>query len=689
MLDLFSYHSANCQSLGALEEIQVVSKAQLAASHAHTEQIKVQYESDKHSRCHRTFKVGPYEGQKDINPQRAEGTCQWVLSHTQYKQWDTASQDDLLWISADPGCGKSVLSRSLVDRELQGMPSRSTCYFFFKDNDQQDNLATALCALLHQLFTQRSHLIQYAVPTWDKTGGQLVKDVSEMWRILLTAARDRETHDITCILDALDECRPSDRQTLINMLARFHTEASSFPTQAGKGRLKFLVTSRPYDDIEADFRKVLQSLPTIRLRGEDENDQIHLEIDLVIRMRVGKLAEDLALNHQTREQLMNKLLRMEHRTYLWLHLAIDDIAKTYRQSLRPGQVIIESLPTTIETAYEKILGRVSAKQQDTVKKILHIIVGARRPLTIEEMAIALGIATTTTSQPLEQTKLDPVWLEQRIRDWCGLFVFINHNRIYLIHQTAKEFLISSDHSTGSSSSWKHCLIPFEAEKEMAEICITYIGFEEMKYLAKSKLQQKVPNFITAKADEMFNMKNHLREFLRYASKHWPQHLRDADLSFNDHLTFRAYTLCDDVSGLFDIWFPIFWETATYLSYPQRSGSFHVLAQLGLDKVLLLMLQLQKNTAHIDALDSSGQTPLMRACQQNHKKVVQLLLDMGADDNLRCRYFNFITQTEGEINALLEAAEKNHFEVVELLVNNGAHINARGGLYGGVLQATAA
>lgn len=53
--------------------------------------------------------------------------------------------DDLLWISADPGCGKSVLSRFLVDDELHSK-GRSICYFFFKDNEQQDRLATApLC----------------------------------------------------------------------------------------------------------------------------------------------------------------------------------------------------------------------------------------------------------------------------------------------------------------------------------------------------------------------------------------------------------------------------------------------------------------------------------------------------------------------------------------------------------------
>jgi hypothetical protein len=69
---------------------------------------------------------------------------------------------------------------------------------------------------------------------------------------------------------------------------------------------------------------------------------------------------------------------------------------------------------------------------------LQIVVGARRPLTINEMAIALGIATSTDKDWLATVKVDHEGLEDRIRDLCGLFIFINHSKVYLIHQTAKE-----------------------------------------------------------------------------------------------------------------------------------------------------------------------------------------------------------------------------------------------------------
>jgi uncharacterized protein with ACT and thioredoxin-like domain len=158
-----------------------------------------------------------------------------------------------------------------------------------------------------------------------------------------------------------------------------------------RGRLKFLVTSRPYDDIEIGFQKILENLPTIRLRGEEENDQIHEEIDLVVRMRVAKLASDLELDRHIKDKLENKLLTMKDRTYLWLYLAIDDIYEIYRHSVRPEETSIDTLPSTVGDAYEKILGRVTERQKGNVKTILRTVVGARRPLTIQEMAVALGI----------------------------------------------------------------------------------------------------------------------------------------------------------------------------------------------------------------------------------------------------------------------------------------------------------
>lgn len=349
-----------------------------------------------------------------MNPERAEGTCQCVLSHPRYIEWANNTQDALLWISADPGCGKSVLARSLIDNELRNTPNHTICYFFFKDNGEQDELSTALCSFLHQLYSHQRQLIRHSVSPWEKTGGKWDKEISELWRILLDSTGCDDAHDVTCIFDAVDECRSVDRARLIKMLTEFYVQSSSPTSEKRQCKLKFLVTSRPYEDIEAGFQKSIEILPNIHLGGEDENEQISQEIDSVVRIRVDKLAADLNLGFQTSDQLKEKLLNMQHRTCLWLYLAIDGIRETFRISLRPNQAVIETLPSTVEDAYETILKRVPPAQVANTRRILQIVVGARRPLTIGEMAIALGVATSKLPIHLETARLNPSWLEKNI-----------------------------------------------------------------------------------------------------------------------------------------------------------------------------------------------------------------------------------------------------------------------------------
>lgn len=99
-------------------------------------------------RCLWALKTSPYESSKNTNTRRVSGTCEWAFSHPHFQRWQTSHQNELLWITADPGCGKSVLSRSFVD-ETSEQGGLTLCYFFFQDNAAQDHLSVAYSATLH------------------------------------------------------------------------------------------------------------------------------------------------------------------------------------------------------------------------------------------------------------------------------------------------------------------------------------------------------------------------------------------------------------------------------------------------------------------------------------------------------------------------------------------------------------
>lgn len=395
--------------------------------------------------CHQTFKTSTYEQHKNINPDRVDGTCRWIFENPQYLAWQDSGHGNLLWISADPGCGKSVLAKSLIDRDLKACSSASVCYFFFKDNDEQNNLATALCAVLHQLFCLQPWLLRHAVTPWQRNGVKIQQEVEELWRILMASISDPAFTSTVCIFDALDECRPADRAHLIRRLETFYMQGR-LPAQ--QNWLKFLVTSRPYYDIQEGFRQTTQSFPLIHVRGEEENAQIHKEISLVVKMHVAELGKSLELASETQGRLEQQLLRMEHRTYLWLFLAMGDIRSQFQNSLQPEEESIQLIPSSVTAAYTKILHQVPLDKVSDVKMILRIIIGARRPLTIEEMAMALGHAKSSGPRTSNKYGLNPEGLDTKIRRLCGLFVFISNSRVYLIHQTAQNFYLATDR-TGS------------------------------------------------------------------------------------------------------------------------------------------------------------------------------------------------------------------------------------------------
>jgi hypothetical protein len=103
----------------------------------------------------------PYKESKDRVPERVDGTCNWFTNHPLFKNWNTSTPEatDLLYVSADPGCGKSVLSKYLID-EVLPQDQRTICYFFFKDDfENQKSAPRAICTFLYQVFMSHEELL--------------------------------------------------------------------------------------------------------------------------------------------------------------------------------------------------------------------------------------------------------------------------------------------------------------------------------------------------------------------------------------------------------------------------------------------------------------------------------------------------------------------------------------------------
>ena len=101
------------------------------------------------------------------------------------------------------------------------------------------------------------------------------------------------------------------------------------------------------------------------------------------------------------------------------------------------------MPLEVSDAYEEILNKSSNKND--AKTLLRIIVASSRPLTLDEANVALTLATQEES--CSSLKSLDLWPGESspsiIRNMCGLFVTVHGNRVSLIHQTARAFLMNS------------------------------------------------------------------------------------------------------------------------------------------------------------------------------------------------------------------------------------------------------
>ncbi|KAK6530666.1 hypothetical protein TWF281_007505 [Arthrobotrys megalospora] len=637
-----------------------------------------------------------YQDHKERNPDRIPGTCEWFVAHERFREWKE-SKSKTLWVSADPGCGKSVLAKYLVDSILTDTDGecRTTCYFFFKDDvEDQKTVVNALRCILHQLFKRRSALLSETILEQFEIGGEgLINSFIELWGTLLSVARDKNAGEIICLLDAIDECENLGRSQLIKALHKLHRTS-------GNLNLKFLLTSRPYSDIRRDFLGGPQ-LSVIHLSGESEAEmeKISREIDIFIKARVQDIGERQQFKSEDRDLLLQKLTSVPNRTYLWVYLTLDLIESDIYIDKIGILNAIARVSGTIDEAYERMLSK--SRDVEEATKLLQIVIAAARPLSLKEMSLALALQNQSEER-----------FREYIREICGFLIIIRDSRIYLLHQTSKEFLVHnhiSNSGTAGTFKWKNSFHLRDSHRVLANICIQHLLSAEFEDLPPeaAMLSKYVENHV----------------FLDYSAKYWMAHLHESQIGFDEAKTqieFETETqcalkLCDSNSRRCLTWFRIYW-TSTSIEFPKNFTTIMIAAYFGFTAGVIRLLEMDINYeidldskddtygrsavswaagngfdhliellvggiggrwknlslpfrkgAQVDSADKDNRTPLVYAVWNGHVAVVDLLLKAGARIDLE-------DNTGG--TPLLYAISSGYHDIVELISKKGTMTNTK-------------
>ena len=355
----------------------------------------------------------------DLENARNPGSCKWFIAKQEFTEWcfSSSSLAPVLWLSGNPGSGKSVIASRVINcLEEQNF----TCsYFFFKYRvEGKSSMGDCLRSLAYQMALNDEEVRKYLL-TLQASGFVLGKnDERTIWRKLFVDGIFRlgfaRSH--YWVVDALDEC--SRVQLFFSMMSKVDWSTS----------LRIFITSRNIQEIERGFSQFRQPITHVELLLSDTVD----DIKSYILTRSGDLP---VKDDRSLISLTENILTKSRGSFLWVRLVLHELEITWAEEL--VEEVLNEIPADMNLLYKKILDDLPKMSRNTklAKSILTWTVCALRPLTLLEMQSALKIDINETVQNLEKS----------ISSICGQLIFIDHrSRIQIIHQTAADFLLKED-----------------------------------------------------------------------------------------------------------------------------------------------------------------------------------------------------------------------------------------------------
>lgn len=251
------------------------------------------------------------------------------------------------------------------------------------------------------------------------------------------------------------------------------------------------------------------------------------DIQSVIEKRISEFGRT-CLSKEDEKRLVEQLVENADRTFLWVSFVLKELEDSIRRSPGVIQALINKIPKSVYGLYETLLSRVPNCKD--ARKILNIVLGATRPLTMDEINVAFTIEPT--DRTFEDLDLEPLdTLESTIKAICGLFLRVFDDRVYLVHLTAKDFLLEREGGVGpvDPNTWKNSFTSVEAHHTLAKICISYLRFDEFSnrpwtYWATSFGELRSPDQFLSWGPR--GPKGLL--FQNYAAKSWTIHFKHCE-----------------------------------------------------------------------------------------------------------------------------------------------------------------
>ncbi|KAJ4859640.1 ankyrin repeats (3 copies) domain-containing protein [Trichoderma breve] len=581
------------------------------------------------------------------------GTSEWLIKeNAEFASW-VQSPSSFLWLHGKAGCGKSVLSSSVIhhlQREFKDDASTAVVYFYFTFSDTTRQESDGMLAsLIKQVCCHRPNIPDTVNDLGEYKKKGMRPSTEELQNSFISTLRGFT--NVYIIIDALDECPNinTQREELLEIL--------HYILDSNLNNLHMFCTSRKESDID---------------------------VSLQIERDIGEYIDSTLTNAKysswpilIKAEVRKALIEKSDGMFQYIRCQFEALQKL--RSPRDIRRALEDLPKGLDETYDRMLQGIDDRYRKSVANSLKWLAFSMQPLTVDELA-EIFIMHPDDAFIIDST--ERLFTPRDVLMYFSGLIVENQETVRLAHFSIKEYLVSSRIQQHLTSTFS--IRDIDAHLFIACSCFSYFSY--MSALVNEGDKQAHP----LKAYASSNCLIHLE---MVPSEYWHA---DVINKLVQTLAIRSQNLLHVISGHFMKKFSQLIRDSDIL------GDFDILRRFGSARLLDLHLRPYCLAAYQGFVRITGcilsqafsaskyltqgdlNTALWYAVYGGRKEVAVLLLDRGADPNTsRTTTSDIGYEFEKHGDVLQIAVSKGDAVMVNLLLDRGADIDAQ--RWGSALQ----
>lgn len=196
------------------------------------------------------------------------------------------------------------------------------------------------------------------------------------------------------------------------------------------------MSSRNEPEIEKKLRYD-ERQTRLSLELQENAEQVSRAVNSFIDAKLSSL-ELLQQHPELRDNVRSILYKKANGTFLWVALVIQELGKEDVEKC-DVPMIVQELPQDLNGLYNRMLRNIERRKRhaESCRRILATVTLAYRPLHLAELGGLSGLQET------DAKSLD--YIRSMVAK-CGSFLTIQTDQVYLIHQSAADYLLSQQAS---------------------------------------------------------------------------------------------------------------------------------------------------------------------------------------------------------------------------------------------------